>query len=93
MLKATAAGVGGLSLAGFSGEVATAKTGCANGPYESSYDPGTVNVGRIRAEQAKGEVPARTSARRVRAAAQEAGAANSHPARPPRSRPSTRRGR
>lgn len=56
LLKAAGAGVGGFSLAGLSG-AGSAKSGCARGPFESSYEPGTVNVGRIRADQAKGENP------------------------------------
>jgi hypothetical protein len=57
VLQATGVGLGGLSLTGFAGEVATAKTGCANGPFESTYEAGTVNVGQIRAKQAKGDIP------------------------------------
>jgi hypothetical protein len=57
VLQAAGVGIGGLSLAGFSGEIATAKTGCARGPFERTYEPGTINVGQIRAEQARGEVP------------------------------------
>lgn len=53
LLKAAGAGVGGLTLGGVIGG-ASAKNGCARGPFESSYEPGTVNVGQIRAELAKG---------------------------------------
>jgi|GEM_PF-1119137 hypothetical protein len=52
VLQGAALGLGGLSLAGLSDRT-TAKTGCARGPFEASYEPGTVNVGRIRAEQAR----------------------------------------
>lgn len=45
--------VGGLASAG----TAAAKQGCANGPYEAAYEPGTVNTGQIRADQARGEDP------------------------------------
>jgi hypothetical protein len=56
LLKTTGAGLGALSLASTS-SVASAKTGCARGPFASSYEPGTINVGRIRAEQARGKDP------------------------------------
>lgn len=55
ILRATGIGVGGLSLAGFSGEIATAKTNCANGPFKANYKAGTINVGQIRADQARGK--------------------------------------
>lgn len=55
LLQATGLGIGGLSLAGFGGEVATAKTDCADGPFERTYTGGTINFGQIRAEQARGE--------------------------------------
>ena len=48
--------LGGLSMAGISGR-ATAKTGCANGPFEATYEADVVNTGRIRAEGAKGGDP------------------------------------
>lgn len=54
LLKAAGAGVGGLTLGGVTGG-ASAESECARGPFESSYEPGTVNVGRIRAELAKGK--------------------------------------
>lgn len=57
LLQAAGAGLGSLSFAGFSGEVVSAKTGCADGPFEATYEAGTVNIGRIRADQAKGENP------------------------------------
>jgi hypothetical protein len=57
LLQATGVGVGGLSLAGFGGRVATAKTGCADGPFEATYSGATVNVGQIRADQANGGDP------------------------------------
>jgi hypothetical protein len=57
LLQATGAGIGTASLVNFGGDVATAKTGCANGPYERSYTGGTVNVGQIRADQAQGDDP------------------------------------
>lgn len=57
VLQATGLGVGAASLVGFTGDVASAKTGCANGPFEASYEPGTVNVGEIRADQARGGDP------------------------------------
>jgi hypothetical protein len=55
LLQATGIGIGGLSLAGFGGEVATARTDCAEGPFERTYTGGTINFGQIRAEQARGE--------------------------------------
>lgn len=57
-LQAVGAGITGASLVTFQeGGVAAAKTGCARGPFEASYEPGVVNVGQIRAEQAKGKEP------------------------------------
>jgi hypothetical protein len=57
-LQAVGAGtaLGGLSLNGLSGR-ATAKTGCARGPFEATYESGVVNTGQIRADNAKGEDP------------------------------------
>lgn len=57
-LRAVGAGtaLGGLSVAGFA-DRATAKTGCANGPFEASYEAGVVDTGQIRAEGAKGRDP------------------------------------
>lgn len=55
LLRATGVGVAGLALGGFTGGAAAAETDCANGPFEATYEPGTVNAGRIRAEQARGE--------------------------------------
>ncbi|WP_276279443.1 hypothetical protein [Halorussus caseinilyticus] len=57
LLQAAGVGVGGLSLAGFGGEVATAQTDCADGPFKRTYDGATINFGQIRAEQARGEAP------------------------------------
>lgn len=62
LLQAAGVGIGGTSLVGFEGAVASAKTGCARGPFERSYEPGVVNVGRIRAEQATGRTPSSMSA-------------------------------
>jgi hypothetical protein len=53
-MKYVGAGVGSVPIAS---SVAAAKTDCADGPFESSYEPGTVNVGQIRADQAKGGDP------------------------------------
>lgn len=80
VLQAAGVGIGGLSLAGYTGDVVTAKTGCANGPFESSYEAGTVNVGQIRADQSRGGDPG------LMAAAEPGGgsAANAGGVQPPR---------
>lgn len=57
VLRAAGAGVAAGSLVGFSGNVTGAEHGCANGPFEATYEPGVVNVGRIRADQARGSDP------------------------------------
>ncbi|MFW5919151.1 MAG: hypothetical protein ACOCSF_03015 [Halanaeroarchaeum sp.] len=57
LLQAAGAGVGALSLVGFDGDIAAAKTGCARGPFERTYEGATVNTGQIRAEQARGDDP------------------------------------
>lgn len=51
-LQAAGVGLGGLSLSSFSGDIATAKTSCADGPFRRTYAGGTVNLGEIRAKQA-----------------------------------------
>jgi hypothetical protein len=57
LLRATGAGLGSLSMVGFGGEIATAETGYANGPFERTYTGGTINMGQIRAEEARGPSP------------------------------------
>jgi hypothetical protein len=57
LLQATGAGLGSLSLVGFGGDVATAQTGCADGPFERTYAGGTTDMGQIRAEDARGTAP------------------------------------
>lgn len=57
LLQATGVGIGTVSVAGFSGDIASAKTGCANGPFEATYSAGTVNMGQIRADHARDESP------------------------------------
>lgn len=57
VLQATGASLGALSLAGFAGEVGAAEDGCARGPFEGTYEAGAINVGQIRADQARDEVP------------------------------------
>ncbi|WP_135823877.1 hypothetical protein [Halorussus ruber] len=56
LLQATGAGIGGLSLLNFGGEVATAQSDCADGPFERTHSGATINFGQIRAEQARGEI-------------------------------------
>ncbi|MFC5367779.1 hypothetical protein [Salinirubrum litoreum] len=53
LLQSVGAGVGALTVGSAGSGLASAKTGCANGPYEGSYEAGVVNVGQIRAEQAR----------------------------------------
>lgn len=53
LLQSVGAGVGALTLGSAGSGLASAKTGCANGPFEGSYEAGVVNVGQIRAEQAR----------------------------------------
>jgi hypothetical protein len=55
VLQTAGVGVGAFSLANVGSTVATAKTGCANGPFEGTYEAGVVNVGQIRADQARGD--------------------------------------
>ncbi|MFC4447749.1 hypothetical protein [Halorussus aquaticus] len=62
LLQTAGVGIGGLSLAGFGGEVATARTDCADGPFERTYAGATVNLGQIRSEQARGETPGSVAA-------------------------------
>lgn len=52
VLQLAGAGLGSLGLAAPSG-VASAATGCADGPFERTVEGATVNFGQIRAEQAR----------------------------------------
>lgn len=56
VLRTVGVGVGAATL-GTGIPAAGAQTGCANGPFEASYEPGTINTGRIRADLARGEDP------------------------------------
>ena len=62
LLQTVGVGLGSLSAIGFGGGVATADSDCAEGPFERTYAGGTINVGRIRAEQARGDLPEDVSA-------------------------------
>jgi uncharacterized membrane protein YgcG len=54
LLQSVGAGIGALSLGSAATEVATAEEHeCARGPFERTYEAGVVNVGQIRAEQAR----------------------------------------
>jgi hypothetical protein len=57
LLQLTGASAVGLGVMGASTGVASAKTGCARGPFEASYEAGVVNTGRIRADGASGRDP------------------------------------
>ncbi|WP_321112027.1 hypothetical protein [Halorussus salinisoli] len=80
MLQTVGVGIGGLAVSGFAGEVATAKTGCARGPFERTYEPGTVNVGQIRAGQAREDAPSPS----IDPASPRSGAADGEGEQPPR---------
>ncbi|MFC4551484.1 MULTISPECIES: hypothetical protein [Halorussus] len=69
LLQATGAGLGGLSLVGFGGDVATAASDCADGPFERTYSGATVNTGEIRADQARSGTPDDVSAATPKGAA------------------------
>ncbi len=62
LLQTAGVGIGSLSLAGFGGEVATARADCADGPFERTYEGATVNLGQIRADRARGESPGSVAA-------------------------------
>jgi hypothetical protein len=53
LLQSVGAGIGALSLGSAATDVATARDNCARGPFERTYEAGVVNVGQIRAEQAR----------------------------------------
>jgi hypothetical protein len=71
LLQATGAGLGSFSLIGFGGDVATAQTGCADGPFERTYVGGSINMGQIRAEEARGTTPSDVGAATPPSAATE----------------------
>lgn len=51
VLQLAGAGITGLGMVGASTGVASAATGCADGPFERTYESGTVNFARIQSEQ------------------------------------------
>ncbi|MFB6188293.1 MAG: hypothetical protein ABEI57_00260 [Halapricum sp.] len=62
MLQTVGAGIGLAAVPSVETEAATADEGCARGPFERTYESGTVTVGQIRAEQAHGTLPPSTGA-------------------------------
>lgn len=58
-MRMTGVSVGALAAAGVPTGAAAAEsdTDCADGPFETTYEAGTVNVGQIRSDQASGEGP------------------------------------
>jgi hypothetical protein len=59
LLQTIGVSAGALAAGGVPADSAAARsdTGCARGPFEATYEAGTVNVGQIRADQARGEGP------------------------------------
>jgi len=51
LLQLTGASAAGLGVVGASTGVASAKTGCADGPFEASYESGTIDFGTIQSPQ------------------------------------------
>ena len=51
MLQLTGAGIAGLGAIGAGSGVASAASDCADGPFEASYESGTVNFANIQSEQ------------------------------------------
>jgi hypothetical protein len=62
MLQLTGASAAGLGIVGANSGVASAATNCANGPFESSYESGTVNFAQIKSEQDRRKGPTDISA-------------------------------
>lgn len=59
LLRTTGVSLGALAAGGVSTGVTAAESDvdCARGPFEATYEAGTVNVGEIRSDQASGEGP------------------------------------
>ena len=57
LLQATGVGLGALPLVNAASGVATAQGDCADGPFERTYEGGAINMGEIRAEDARGDTP------------------------------------
>lgn len=57
LLQTAGVGLGSLPLVNLGSGVATAQSDCADGPFERTYEGGTINMGEIRAEEARGELP------------------------------------
>lgn len=58
LLQAVGAGISGLSLVGITSDTVTAaESGCARGPFTATHEVGSVDVGQIRADQARGKTP------------------------------------
>jgi hypothetical protein len=63
VLQLAGVGISGLGMAQMGTNIASAATeGCADGPFQRSYESGTVNLGQLHAERAKRESPPDVSA-------------------------------